>query len=70
MCKQLYSGAKAEAFLSLFDDDKTLQQIARYHYVDGLTIPETAVLVGYCTRQVDRFCKKIREIAESEVNEE
>ena len=65
MCKQLYSGAKAEAFLSLFEEDKTLQKIARYRYVDGLTISEVAMLVGYCERQIQRLCKKIREIEET-----
>ena len=66
MCKTTYSGAKAEAFLSLFDDDKTLQKIARYRYVDGLTISEVAMLVGYCERQIQRLCKKIKEIADQE----
>ena len=66
MCKQLYLGAKAEAFLSLFDDDKTLQKIAELVYVDGLTYSEVATIVGYSERQVCRLCKKIREIAEQE----
>ena len=64
MCKTIYKGAKAEAFLALFDNDKTLQDIARYRYVDGLTIEQTAMMVGYCERQINRFCKKIKEIAE------
>ena len=60
MCKK-YDGERADALLFLFEKDKTLQQIARYRYVDGLTIPETAILVGYCERQVQRHCKKIEE---------
>lgn len=64
MCKKLYEGERAEVFLSLFDEDTTLQKIAKYRFVDGLTISEVAMLVGYCERQIDRFCKKIREIAE------
>jgi hypothetical protein len=64
MCKK-YEGAKAVAFLYLFKDDKTLQDIARYRFVEGLTIPETAMLVGYSERQVQRLCKKIELIAET-----
>lgn len=66
MCKTIYSGVKAEAFLSLFNNDKTLQNIARYRYVDGLTIGQTAMMVGYSERQINRLCKKIKEIAEQE----
>lgn len=64
MCKQIYEGERAKAFLSLFDNDKTLQDIARYRYVDGLTIEQTAMMVGYSERQINRLCKKIKEIAE------
>ena len=69
MCKQLYKGAKAEAFLALFDNDKTLQDIERYRYVDGLTIEQTAMMVGYSERQINRFCKKIKEIAEGKIKQ-
>ena len=65
MCKQLYSGAKAEAFLSLFENDKTLQKIAELVYVDGLTYSEVATIVGYSESQVCRLCKKIRDIEKS-----
>ena len=64
MCKTIYKGAKAEAFLSIFENDKTLQDIARYRYVDGLTIEKTAMMVGYCERQIQRLCKKIKQISE------
>ena len=62
----IYEGAKAEAFLSLFENDKTLQKIAECRYVNGLTIEETAMLVGYCDRHVQRLCKKIKQIAAQE----
>ncbi len=70
MCKPLYEGEKAKAFLSLFEDE-TLHEVAKLRYVEGLTIPEIAEKVGYCERQVSRFCKKIKQIAqESEVEGE
>lgn len=66
MCKQLIEGEKAKAFLSLFENDKTLWQIAKLRYVDGLTNEEIGTLVGYCERHVQRLCKKIRQIAAQE----
>lgn len=66
MCKKLYEGAKAAAFLSLFENDKTLQQIAELVYVDGLTYSEVGSIIGYSERQIGRLCKKIRQIAEQE----
>ena len=66
MCKPKYEGERAEAFLSLFENDKTLQKIAECRYVNGLTIEETAMLVGFCERHIQRLCKKIEErMAES-----
>lgn len=66
MCKPIYEGEKAKAFLSLFENDKTLQQIAELVYVDGLKYSEVATIVGYSERQIGRLCKKIRQIAEQE----
>ena len=66
MCKQIYKGEKAEAFLSLFENDKTLQKIAKLVYVDGLTYSEVATIVSYSERHIGRLCKKIRQIAEQE----
>ena len=66
MCKPKYEGERAESFLSLFENDKTLQQIAKLVYVDGLTYSEVATIVGYSERQIGRLCKKIRQIAEQE----
>lgn len=64
MCKAKYEGKEAERFLALFDNDKTLQKIAEYHFVEGLTFEETGYLVGYSARQIGRLCKKIEQIAE------
>ena len=66
MCKQLLEGEKAKAFLSLFENDKTLWQIAKLVYVDGLKYSEVATIVGYSERQIGRLCKRIRQIAEQE----
>ena len=66
MCKPKYSGAKAEAFLSLFENDKTLQKIAKLVYVDGLKYSEVGTIIGYSERQICRICKKIRQIATQE----
>ena len=71
MRKELKKGEEAKAFLSLFEDDKTLQQIAKLRYVDGATTEETAMFVGYSERQITRLCKKIKQIEEeSEVEGE
>lgn len=51
----------ARPFLALFEDDKTLKQIAQLVYVDGLTYSEVGTIVGYSERQVGRLCKKIKE---------
>lgn len=67
MCKKLYEGERAQAFLALFEKDKTLQKIAKYRYVDGLTYAEVGMLIGYCERHVQRLCKKIEQIADCEV---
>lgn len=61
MCRKLYEGERAEAFLSLFENDKTLQRIAEYRYVDGVTLEGIGMLVGYSTRQVQRLIEKIEE---------
>ena len=66
MCKKLYEGEKAKAFLSLFENYKTLQKIAKLVYVDGLTYSEAATIVDYSERQICRLCKKIRQIADKE----
>lgn len=66
MCKQIYEGEKAKAFLSLFENDKTLWQIAKLVYVDGLTHSKVATIVGYSERQIGRLCKKIKQIADKE----
>lgn len=63
MCKQLLEGEKAKAFLSLLEEDKTLQKIAEHHFVQGLSYEQTGFLVGYSARQVGRLCKKIKQIA-------
>lgn len=71
MCKPIYEGEKAKAFLSLFENDKTLQKIAKLVYVDGLTYEKVGMIVGYSERQICRLCRKIKQIAsESEVEAE
>ncbi len=64
MCKPKYEGERAEAFLSLFEKDKTLQQIAKLRYVDGMTLTHTAMVVGYSERHIQRLCKVIEQTAE------
>ena len=66
MCKKLYEGEKAKAFLSLFENYKTLQKIAKLVYEDGLTYSEVATIVGYSERHIGRLCKKIKQIADKE----
>lgn len=61
MCKPKYEGERAEAFLSLFEKDETLQKIARYRYVEGMTLEGVGMMVGYSTRQVQRLIEKIEE---------
>jgi transcriptional regulator with XRE-family HTH domain len=51
-------------FLALFEHDKTLQRIAECRYVNGMTIEETAMVVGYSERQISRLSKKIMERTE------
>jgi DNA-directed RNA polymerase specialized sigma subunit len=70
MCKQIYEGERAQAFLALFEKDETLQKIAKLVYVDGLTYEKVGMIVGYSERQIGRLRKKIKQIAsESEVTE-
>lgn len=65
----LYEGERAAAFLSLFENDKTLQQIAKLVYVDGLKYSEVATIVGYSERQIGRLCQKIKQIAETKLSD-
>ena len=62
MCKKIYSG-ESESFLSQFESD-TLREVAKLKYLEGLTIPQIAEKMSYCTRQIDRFIKKIKTISE------
>jgi len=64
MCKQIYEGERAKAFISLFEDNKILQQVAELRFVENMTIPQIAEEMCYCQRQIDRFIKKIKQISE------
>lgn len=65
MLKQYLS---AEKILSLFEGDKTLQRIAECRYVNGLTLDETGMIVGYSTRHVQRLCGVIEQAINTALN--
>ena len=43
--------------------NETLREVAKLKYVDGLTISQIAEKIGYCTRQVNRFIKTIKQVS-------
>jgi hypothetical protein len=62
-CKPLFLNEKqGNTFVALFDDEIE-QRIAKCIFIDGLTNEETALYVGYCTRQIERIRKNMLEVA-------
>ena len=59
----VFKGEQANFFISLFDDDKTVQKVARCLFVDGLTNKQTAEKVGYSLRQIERLRLRIIKVA-------
>ena len=61
--KPLFNSEQGEIFLSLFDDalydDALEKKVAKYIFVDGMTLDETADAVGYCTRQIIRIRQNV-----------
>ena len=66
MCKQILKGEEAQTFLSLFENDKYLQMVARLRFVEGLTVPEIADRMHYCEKTIHRHIRKIKQIASLE----
>lgn len=59
----VFKGEQATAFISLFDDDKTVQKVAKCIFADGLTNKQTAEKVGYSVRQIERLRLRITRVA-------
>ena len=59
----VFKGKQATAFISLFDDNETVQKVARCLFVDGLTNKQTAEKVGYSLRQIERLRLRITRVA-------
>ena len=61
--KTFFNSEQGEIFLSLFDDalydDALEKKVAKYIFVDGMTLDETADAVGYCTRQIIRIRQNV-----------
>lgn len=56
--KPLFNSEQGKIFLSLFDDALE-KKVAKYIFVDGMTLDETADAVGYCTRQISRIHQRV-----------
>ena len=59
----VFKGKQANFFISLFDDDKTVQKVAKCIFADGLTNKQTAEKVGYSVRQIERLRLRITRVA-------
>lgn len=59
----VFKNAEAEMFLSIFADDKVIQNIAKCMFVDGLTAEQTAIITAYSKRQIERFRLRIMTVA-------
>lgn len=59
----VFKGEQANFFISLFDDDKTVQKVAKCIFADGLTNKQTAEKVGYSVRQIERLRVRITRVA-------
>ena len=61
--KPLFLNEKqGKCFIALFNNEIE-KRIAKCIFIDGLTNEETALEIGYCTRQIERIRKNMLEVA-------